>query len=120
MNWISYLFFFLLALLSEVIGTIGGFGSSVFFVPMAGWFFDFRTVLGITGLMHVFSNSSKLILFRKHIQWKLFLQVGIPSIVMVIGGAWLSKFIQIDHTDLYLGIFLVILSALLLILPDFS
>lgn len=67
--------------------------------------------------MHVFSNSSKLILFRKHIQWKLFLQVGIPSIVMVIGGAWLSKYIQIDHADLYLGIFLVILSALLLILP---
>jgi uncharacterized protein len=36
--------FFLIALLSEIVGTIGGFGSSVFFVPLAGLFFDFHTV----------------------------------------------------------------------------
>lgn len=117
MNIPSYLLFFFLALVCEIIGTIGGFGSSVFFVPMAGWFFDFKTVLGITGLMHVFSNSSKLILFRKHIEWKLFLRVGLPSIVLVVAGAWLSQYIQIDHADLYLGIFLVVLSVALLILP---
>jgi uncharacterized protein len=35
--------FFLIALLAEVVGTIGGFGSSVFFVPLAGLFFDFHT-----------------------------------------------------------------------------
>ena len=40
--------FFLIALLSEIVGTIGGFGSSVFFVPLAGLFFDFHTVLALT------------------------------------------------------------------------
>ncbi|MCX7743204.1 MAG: sulfite exporter TauE/SafE family protein [Flavobacteriales bacterium] len=117
MNNLSYLLFFFLALISEIIGTIGGFGSSVFFVPMAEWFFDFKTVLCITGLMHVFSNSSKLILFRRHIEWKLFLKIGLPSIVLVIIGAWLSQYIQIEHADLYLGIFLIVLSVVLLILP---
>lgn len=117
MNILSYLLFFLLSFICEIIGTIGGFGSSVFFVPMAGWFFDFKTVLSITGLMHVFSNSSKLILFRKHIEWKLFLRVGLPSIVLVILGAWLSQYIQIDHADLYLGVFLIVLSVIILILP---
>jgi uncharacterized membrane protein YfcA len=39
----SVLFFFVIALLSEVIGTVAGFGSSVFFVPLAGLFLDFHS-----------------------------------------------------------------------------
>lgn len=70
----SVLFIFVLAaLISEIIGTIGGFGSSVFFVPLAGLFFDFQTVLAITAIFHVFSNSTKLILFRSQIDYKLLL-----------------------------------------------
>jgi len=52
-----------LAYLSEIIGTIGGFGATVFLVPPAGFFFDFHAVLAITGIIHVFSNASKLFLF---------------------------------------------------------
>ena len=50
------------AFLSEVIGTIAGFGSSVFFVPLAGLFFDFHTVLALTSILYVFSNAAKLVL----------------------------------------------------------
>ena len=39
---ISQLILFLgLACIAEVLGTSGGFGSSVFFVPIAAFFFDF-------------------------------------------------------------------------------
>ena len=58
------LLFLALALLAEVAGTVGGFGSSVFFVPIANFFFDFESVLGITALFHLASNLSKLGLFR--------------------------------------------------------
>jgi uncharacterized protein len=54
--------FFLIALFSEVVGTVAGFGSSVFFVPLAGLFFDFREVLALTSILHVFSNAAKLAL----------------------------------------------------------
>jgi hypothetical protein len=40
------LLFFLIALLSEVAGTVAGFGSSVFFVPLAGFFFRFSPSAG--------------------------------------------------------------------------
>jgi hypothetical protein len=33
--------FFLIAFFSEVVGKIAGFGSSVFFVPLAGLLFGF-------------------------------------------------------------------------------
>jgi hypothetical protein len=34
----------------------------VFFVPLAGLFFDFHTVLALTSILHVFSNAAKLVL----------------------------------------------------------
>ena len=34
--------FILLAFFAEVLGTIGGFGSSLFFVPIASYFVDFH------------------------------------------------------------------------------
>jgi uncharacterized membrane protein YfcA len=56
--------FILLALLAEIAGTVGGFGSSLFFVPIASYFLDFHSVLGITALFHVSSNLSKIAFFR--------------------------------------------------------
>jgi uncharacterized membrane protein YfcA len=83
--------FFLIALFSEIVGTVAGFGSSVFFVPLGGLFFDFHTVLALTSILHVFSNAAKLVLFGRHMQWRLLLLLGIPSIACVILGALLSS-----------------------------
>jgi hypothetical protein len=74
--------FFLIALFSEIVGTVAGFGSSVFFVPLAGLFFDFHTVLALTSILHVFSNAAKLVLFGRHMQWRLLLLPAIPSVCL--------------------------------------
>ena len=61
--------FYILALLAEIVGTVGGFGSSLFFVPLAIHFFGFHRALGITAMLHLFSNVSKIALFREGIDW---------------------------------------------------
>jgi uncharacterized membrane protein YfcA len=61
----EYWQFYVLALLCEVIGTVSGFGSSILFVPLASMFFEFKYVLGITAVFHVFSNLSKIYFFHK-------------------------------------------------------
>ena len=58
--WGVNLVFILLALVAEVLGTIGGFGSSVFFVPLGNFYFDFQSVLGIAAVFHLSSNLSKM------------------------------------------------------------
>lgn len=110
----SVLIFAFLALLAEILGTVGGFGSSVFFVPLAGYFFDIKTVLGITAIFHVFSNLSKLVMFYKTIDWKLTLLFGIPSILFVIVGAWLTTVVSFKYTEIILAVFLTLFSLLLL------
>jgi len=117
---LNILFFFLLTLLAEIIGTIGGFGSSVFFVSLGQFFFDFQTVLALTGLLHIFSNSAKLILFRKSIDWKLTLWIGVTSVLLAILGAYLGKSVDVGLPKLILGFFLVGFSIWFLANPVFT
>lgn len=111
-------FFLILALLAEIVGTIGGFGSSVFFVPAANVYFGFQTVLGITALFHVASNLSKIALFKKGIDKKLIIYIGIPAVIFVIIGGLVSKYLNAYLLEIFLGIFLVGLSLLFLIKSD--
>ncbi|MFN5416886.1 MAG: sulfite exporter TauE/SafE family protein [Flavobacteriia bacterium] len=107
--------FLLLALFAEILGTIGGFGSSVFFIPIASLFLDFQSVLGITALFHVISNVSKIALFKHGFDKFLILYLGIPAVLFVILGAFLSKILNVDYLEIALSIFLIILSLIFLI-----
>lgn len=107
--------FLLFALIAEIIGTVGGFGSSVFFVPIANFYFDFQTVLGITAVFHLSSNISKIALFRKGLDKKLLLHIGLPSVIFVVIGAIASKYFSTKYLEIALGIFLISLSVLFLI-----
>lgn len=114
---INYLFL-ILTLLAEVIGTVGGFGSSVFFVPIGAFYFDFYSVLGMTAIFHLSSNLSKIFLFRKGLDKFLLLYIGVPSVIFVILGGFLSRFVNGLILEIILGIFLVILSLIFLIKKD--
>lgn len=109
--------FLLLALLAEIVGTVGGFGSSVFFVPVANFYFDFQSVLGITALFHLFSNISKLGLFRGGIDRRLLLQLGVPSVLFAILGGMLSAHVQVRWLEALLALFLLALSGWMLLRP---
>lgn len=112
--------FFVLAILCEIIGTISGFGSSVFFVPIAGLFYPFHEVLFLTGLLHVFSNSAKIWFFRKHISWDLVWKFGIPTISFTILGAFLSNYVEAFQANIFLGFFLIMFSTAMLMWDQIS
>ena len=111
----DYYLFVVLALVCEVIGTVSGFGSSILFVPLASMFFDFKTVLGITAVFHVFSNLSKIALFRKGIDRNIAIKLGIPAVIFVIAGAWFTTIIPAGKIQLLMNVVLVILAAYLII-----
>ena len=113
MRDINYVFL-LLALAAEIIGTVGGFGSSVFFVPLGNFYFDFYSVLGLTAIFHLSSNLSKIFLFKKGLNKRLLIYIGIPSVIFVVLGGMLSKFFNTYFLEFFLGIFLVGLSTFFL------
>ena len=111
-------YFILLALLAEILGTVGGFGSSLFFVPIAGYFLDFHSVLGVTALFHVLSNITKIGFFRGGVDRKLIITLGIPAVIFVVIGSYWSRFIDSKWLELALSLFLIILSLFFLLFKD--
>ena len=116
----SQLLFLLLALASEVLGTIGGFGSSVYFVPIASYFYDFQMVLGLTALYHLGSNLSKLALFKSGLNKRLLLYMGLPSVLLVVVGGLASALFPGSILEGVLGGFLIVLSLLFLLVPGLT
>jgi uncharacterized membrane protein YfcA len=110
----KYYLFIFLSLISEIIGTVSGFGSSILFVPIASMFFDFQTVLGITAVFHVFSNISKIALFRHGIDKNIAVRLGIPAVVFVILGAWLTTILPKGNLELFMNIILLLLALYLI------
>lgn len=113
-------YFVLLVFFAEILGTIGGFGSSLFFVPIASYFLDFHSVLGITALFHILSNLTKIGFFRTGIDRRLLLNIGIPAVIFVIIGAYLSQFISSKWLELILASFLILLSSLFLLFKNIT
>lgn len=112
--------FILLALLAEILGTVGGFGSSLFFVPIASYFLDFHSVLGITALFHVSSNITKIAFFRKGFDKKLLLTIGVPAVLFVIIGSFISKYIETKILEIALATFLILISLFFLVFKNIS
>lgn len=114
----KYYLFYALALVAEILGTISGFGSSILFVPLAALFFDFKTVLGITAVFHVFSNLSKIYLFREGLDKNIAKRLGIPAVAAVIIGAFLTELIPQAALELMMCILLIGLSVYLLVFSE--
>lgn len=110
--------FILLALIAEILGTVGGFGSSVFFIPIAAFFLDFHSVLGITALFHVASNLTKIFMFRKGVDKKLIVYLGIPAVIAVLIGAYFSKIVVSEYLEVGLAVFLICTSLAFLIFKN--
>lgn len=111
----DFLTFTVLTFIAEIIGTLSGFGSSVLFVPIASMFFDISSVLAVTALFHVFSNISKIFLFRQGTDKILIKKLGIPAVIFVVIGAWLTGIFNPAKLDLIIHICLIFMVIYLLI-----
>lgn len=110
--------FFALALVSEVIGTMVGFGSSTVFLPLALFFVDFRTALILVAFLHIFGNLGRVTFFRHGISRELVIFFGVPSVIFTLLGASLVNYTPQAVLKFILGVFLLVFSAASLAKPD--
>ena len=106
--------FFIIAFVSEIIGTIAGFGSSTIFLPLALFFVDFKTALILVAIFHLFGNLGRINFFRRGLNRKILITFGIPSILLSFLGASVVGLLLQDILKVILGIFLIIISISLL------
>ncbi|MEK6555876.1 MAG: sulfite exporter TauE/SafE family protein, partial [Bdellovibrionota bacterium] len=106
----------IIAFFSELIGTISGFGSSTFFVPIGLYFESFKLILALTAILHCLGNTFKIFVFRKDFHWPSFIRLAIPSILFTGLGAWLTSYFYSTWMIVFLGVLLMLLPPLVLII----
>lgn len=103
-----------IAFISEVLGTLSGFGSSTFFVPIALLVESFKFVLAITAILHCFGNTFKILLFRKDFQWRPFFLLALPAVFFTGVGALLTVAFPTEIMVRGLGIVLMLYAIIAL------
>ena len=114
---LEYIILIILGFLSEILGTMAGFGSSTIFLPLASYLVEFKTALVLVAIFHLFGNVSRITFFRHGLDWNVLLIFGIPSFVLSLIGATLVGNFSQTFLKLMLGIFLIVLSVLFLLKP---
>ena len=97
----------LLTLVASGVGTLSGFGTSTIMVPVLTLFFPLPITLLFVGIIHLFGDLWKMLLFRKGLNWRLILGFGIPGIFLSYIGASLSFDIPTTLLEQLLGVFLL-------------
>ena len=77
----------ILTAIATIIGTITGFGISTVMIPILLLSYPLGQTLLLVGIIHLFGNLWKVILFGHDFQWKLVLLFGIPGIIASYIGA---------------------------------
>lgn len=115
-----YFIIIFFAFISEILWTIAWFGSSSILLPIVSNFLDFKNALIIVAIYHIFWNSSRLFMFHKHINKKILLLFGIPSIFFTILWAMLVNYIDQTILKMVLWIVLILFATYSLIRPNFE
>jgi uncharacterized membrane protein YfcA len=114
------LYIAILTIIASGIGTLTGFGTSTIMVPILLFFLPLPETLLLVGVIHLFGDIWKMLLFRKGFKWKLILTFGIAGIITTFIGANIVFAISHELLLRILGGFLVAYTVFLFIRPKFK
>ena len=85
----EYILIPIVALLASALTFFSGFGLGTLLLPAFALFFPIDVAIALTAIVHFFNNAFKFILVKKHINWKITLQFGLPALLFSFLGAFL-------------------------------
>lgn len=85
----EYILIPIVALLASALTFFSGFGLGTLLLPAFALFFPVDVAIALTAIVHFLNNAFKLLLVKKHINWKIALQFGLPALLFSFLGAFL-------------------------------
>ncbi|NIP26773.1 MAG: TSUP family transporter [Phycisphaerae bacterium] len=109
-----------LVFVASAIGTLTGFGLSTIMIPVVLLFYPFKQAIFFVGIIHLFGNIWKVVLFHRGFRWKLILCFGIPGIAASFLGAKLAFEVPAGLLLRILAGFMIIYVIYLFVKPSFK
>lgn len=85
----EYILIPIVALLASALTFFSGFGLGTLLLPAFALFFPVDVAIALTAIVHFLNNTFKFVLVKKHINWKIALQFGLPALLFSFLGAFL-------------------------------
>jgi hypothetical protein len=119
---VIYKFFIIAALtfISNIVGTVAGFGMSTIMLPILLNILSAYEAMLLTTILHWFHDLWKLFFFRKGINYFLLFFFGISSMLATILGAIVVLNISGEIFHRLLGLFLALYVLIILVYPSFK
>lgn len=104
----KYIVFFLGTVVAFWVSAICGGGASLVLIPMLSLSLTSTQIPAALTIGTFTSSVSRIMVFRKHIHWKIVWFFVPPAIPTVWLGAWVLKFVNPIYLQFFIGLFLVI------------
>ncbi len=98
---------FILGIGAFILSTISGGGGSLVLVPILNWTLGISDTAPVLNLGTFLGRPSRLIIFWKHIKWKVCLYYAPPAIIGAWLGAWLFSNFKVEWLQILVGVFLI-------------
>jgi len=90
----------LIAFVASFMTFMSGFGLGTLLLPAFALYFPIHIAIAMTAIVHLMNNIFKSFLMKKHVDWKVVLIFGIPSMIFAALGATILNLL-IDFDIIY-------------------
>jgi uncharacterized membrane protein YfcA len=97
----SFIIIPLTALIASILTFFSGFGLGTILLPVFTIYYPAPIAVGLTAIVHFLNNAFKIGLVYKHINWKVVLKFGIPSLIAALLGALVLERLSESTLHLY-------------------
>ncbi|WP_224484837.1 sulfite exporter TauE/SafE family protein [Robertkochia aurantiaca] len=98
---------FVLGALAFIVSTISGGGGALIMVPVLNWLIGVSKTAPVLNLGTFLGRPARLIIFWKHIDWKVCLWYAPAAIAGAWIGGWLFESIRAEWLQIFVGLFLI-------------
>lgn len=103
----TYIFLFACGALAWFFSTIVAGGAATLLIPIVSLFLGAQLVAPVISVAALVANPSRIVMFRKDIDWQV-ISVMVPgSVIGAVLGAWSLKLANISVIQILLGLFLI-------------
>jgi uncharacterized membrane protein YfcA len=90
-----------------VLSTISGGGGALVLIPVLNWTIGVAQTAPVLNLGTFIGRPARLIIFWKHIHWRICLYYAPAAIIGALVGSWLFSNFRMEWLQIVVGIFLV-------------
>jgi uncharacterized membrane protein YfcA len=105
--WVLYAVFFIAGALAYIISTLSGGGGSLLLVPVINLLIGVKQTPPVVNLGNLIGEPVRIILFWKHIQWRVTGFYVLPGVVGAVLSALLFSHLKLEWLQVVVGLFLI-------------